>query len=107
MKTLIKTIKERITEKRTFMKDIISSSTESSSKRYIMIGSFYILCVLALLNQIFGLKVESEFVYTFAGLAGGTAVMTVIENVTAKLKGTPVVSQSVAAPNPNTEGSEV
>jgi len=61
------------------MKELISSTSDSSSKRYVMIGSFYALILMALLNQLFGLKVDMAFILTFAGLAGATGVMTVAE----------------------------
>lgn len=74
-------IKQLIENGITFYKDLISNESETSSKRYIMLGSFYMLCILALLNQLFGLKVDLEFTLIFACIATGTAVLTVIENI--------------------------
>ena len=65
------------------MKDLISKESESSCKRYIMLGSFYMLCIQGLLNQLFGLKFDIRLALIFACIATGTAIMTVIENIKA------------------------
>lgn len=77
LKNPLSYIKQLFDDARAFMGKVMSASTDESSKRFIMIGSFFILCVLALINQIFGLSVDQSFIYVFAGLAGFSAYMTI------------------------------
>jgi len=84
MKKLIAYIKQLITEERDLMKGLLSNSSEDSSKRYIMIGSFYMLCIQNMLNQLFAKPFDIRLALIFACIATGTAIMTVIENLKTK-----------------------
>jgi len=81
MKKIIIEIKRILSNRKAFMKEILSKSSDSSSKRYIMVGSFYVLALLALLNQIFGFHIDQIFPITFGGLAAGTAITNAVESI--------------------------
>jgi hypothetical protein len=74
-------IKQLISEEWELTKGLLSNESENSSKRYIMIGSFYMLCIQSLLNQLFALAFDWHLSLIFACIATGTAIMTVIENL--------------------------
>ena len=67
-----------------FWYKILSSGNDSSHKRYIAVGSFFILSILALLNQIFSMEVNESFVYTFGGLAGLQSTLSLFEKKSPK-----------------------
>jgi len=81
MKNPFTYLKQLITEERALMLGLLSNNTDESSKRYIMIGSFYMLVCQSVLNQVFALKFDIRLSLIFACIATGTAIMTVIENL--------------------------
>lgn len=62
-----------------FFLGMISANNESSHKRFIALGSFLILVVLALTNQWWALDVKDTFIYVFAGLAGLQSTLSMFE----------------------------
>lgn len=79
-----KYIKSNIKDFKDFLKSLIGSSTGKSHKRFISLGSFFVLVLIALLNQIFSLKIDTTFIYVFAGLAGWQSGLSTIENLKKK-----------------------
>lgn len=79
MKNPFTYIKQLIADVQTFYKDLLSNESDTSSKRYVLIGAFWMLCIQGLLNQIFGFDTDLIFPILFASIATGTAILSVIE----------------------------
>lgn len=67
-----------------FWNNLLSSGNDSSHKRFIAIGSFFVLAALAFLNQIFAMNVNESFIYTFGGLAGLQSTLSLFEKKSPK-----------------------
>ena len=61
-----------------WIKDLISSSDDASHKRFISVASFIVLILMVVLNS-FGLVITPELIYVFGALCGGNSIMSVIE----------------------------
>lgn len=66
-----------------FFKNLISGTNELSHKRFIALLSFACLIACLVLNA-FKIAVDSNLIYVFAGLAGLSSAMTVIDKIIAK-----------------------
>ena len=67
-----------------FWNNLLSSGNDSSHKRFIAVGSFFVLAALAFLNQIFAMNVNKSFIYTFGGLAGLQSTLSLFEKKSPK-----------------------
>jgi hypothetical protein len=67
-----------------FWNNLLSSGNDSSHKRFIAVGSFFVLAALAFLNQIFAMNVNESFIYTFGGLAGLQSTLSLFEKKSPK-----------------------
>lgn len=61
-----------------YIKEMLSGSAETSHKRVISIASFIILIIILGLN-IFGIIISPNLIYTFGGLCAGNTSLTVLE----------------------------
>jgi hypothetical protein len=66
-----------------FFKNLISGTSELSHKRFIALSSFACLAACLVLNA-FKITVDPNLIYTFAGLAGLSSAMTVIDKIILK-----------------------
>lgn len=61
-----------------FVKNLLSKSDDVSHKRIIAIIAMLVLVGFAVSNQ-FGIKTDPNLIVTFASIAGGESVLTVID----------------------------
>ena len=61
-----------------FFKSMFSSSNEVSHKRFISLLSFTVLVVMVGLNA-YNIKIDSNLIYVFASLCGGSSVLSVVD----------------------------
>jgi hypothetical protein len=66
-----------------FSKMLNGDDNSVSSKRFIMLGSFFCLFVMMVVS-FWGIHIDEKLVYCFAGLAGGAAVLNVSESIFSK-----------------------
>lgn len=64
---------------KTFFKNLISSSDETSSKRVIALISLIVLIGMVIVNASNGKIIDSNLIYVFAGLCGGASIMSTFE----------------------------
>jgi len=61
-----------------WLKELLSSSDDASHKRVISIASFIVLVIMVVLNA-FGITITPELIYVFSALCGGNSILTVID----------------------------
>lgn len=61
-----------------FIRNLLSGKDETSHKRVIALGSFFVLVGMVLIKAK-GHPIDSNLIYVFASLCGGSSVLTVIE----------------------------
>ena len=68
-----------ISKTTTFFSKMLNGDDNSvSSKRFIMLGSFF--CLVVMMGVSFwGIHIDDKILYCFASLAGGTAILNVTE----------------------------
>ena len=64
-----------------YIKILISSSNDADEKRLIALGSFVVLIGMVIIKAFYG-QIDNTLIYVFAGLAGGSSVLTVIDKFT-------------------------
>lgn len=62
------------------IKIVISNSDEASHKRLLSLLSFIILIIILILNA-FGIIISNILIYVFAGLCAGNTTLSVIEKI--------------------------
>ena len=68
---------------KTFINNLLSSSSETSHKRLIAIASFLVLVIMVIISA-FGHTVDVHLIYVFASLVGGQSLLTVVDKFTNK-----------------------
>jgi len=61
-----------------WLKELLSSSDDTSHKRTISILSFTVLTIMVVLNA-FGITISKDLIFVFGALCGGNSLMSVIE----------------------------
>lgn len=63
---------------KTFLKNMLSGSNDTSHKRIIALASFLVLVIMVIIKAKGG-QVDSNLIYVFAALSGGQSALSVIE----------------------------
>jgi hypothetical protein len=62
-----------------WLQTLLSNSNDADEKRLISIVAFIVLIAMVVLNA-FEIQIDHTLIYVFAGLAGGTSLLTVLDN---------------------------
>jgi hypothetical protein len=69
-----------------FSKMLNGDDNSVSSKRFIMLGSFFCLFIMMIVS-FWGIKIDEKLTYCFSVLAGGAAALNLCEKVFSKTDG--------------------
>jgi len=58
---------------------LLSNSNDADEKRLISLISVLVLIIIVAINA-FGIQIDHTLIYIFAGLAGGSSLLTVLSN---------------------------
>jgi len=61
------------------IKGIISSKSDTSHKRVLSIGAFFVLVCMVYINYKYNIQAQESLIYTFAGICVGESAMSVID----------------------------
>ncbi len=62
-----------------WLQTLLSNSNDADEKRVIALIAFVVLIGMVVLNA-FKIQIDHTLIYVFAGLAGGTSLLTVLDN---------------------------
>ena len=62
-----------------WLQTLLSNSNDADEKRVIALIAFVVLIGMVVLND-FKIQIDHTLIYVFAGLAGGTSLLTVLDN---------------------------
>ena len=71
---------EFISKTSIFFSKMLNGTDEVSSKRFIMIGSFFCLVIMMVVS-FWNIHIDEKILFCFASLAGSASALTVIEKV--------------------------